>query len=165
MGVYPFELTPVDGPYLEQTWTFERPELKALLDYWMGRRGDRSCPRWRDIELPVIYQHAPHIVVRDAIDGGDDFVNRFWGTQITEWLRFDGTARRLSEYFPKAGLDAILTAHRLALFGDTPVRRWGTSVYPQRDYVAFETIDLPLENDAGERAHILSMSRYRTINR
>ena len=111
-----------------------------------------------------MYKHAPNIVVKDAIDGGRDFRVRFWGTAVTEWLRHDATGRLLSDYFPAGGRAQILEAHRLALLGDTPVRRWGVSVYPDRGYVAFETITLSLANDAGERAHIISMSLYRMIN-
>jgi len=154
----------VEGPFTEQTWEFTTPELRWMLDHWTEKRGGRRCPRWRDIDLPSIYQHAPKIVVKDAVDGGRDFRVRFWGTEITEWLRFDATGRLLSEYFPAAGRDAVLEAHRLALTGNAPVRRWGISAYPERGYIAFETIELPLENDAGERAHIISMAIYRMID-
>ena len=155
-----FGLEPVEGPFVEQTWEFHAPDLLWMLAYWDQRRGGRPCPRWRDIDLPAIYAYAPKIVVKDAIDGGRDFRVRFWGTDTADWLRFDATGKYLSEYFPAVGRDRILEAHRLALHGDIPVRRTGLSVYPDRSYVTFETIDLPLENDAGERAHIISMSRY-----
>ncbi|MEQ9554649.1 MAG: PAS domain-containing protein [Rhodospirillales bacterium] len=154
----------VEGPFAEQTWDVTTPALRWLLDHWLEKRGERDCPRWRDIDLPSMYKHAPNIVVKDAIDGGRDFRVRFWGTAVTEWLRHDATGRLLSDYFPAGGRAQILEAHRLALLGDTPVRRWGVSVYPDRGYVAFETITLPLANDAGDRAHILSMSLYRMID-
>jgi hypothetical protein len=156
-------LQTVEGPFVEQTWDVTTPELRELLDYWLEVRGDRSCPRWSDFQLPVIYKLAPHIVVKDAVDGGADFRNRFWGTAVTEWLRFDASGQLLSDYFPDAGRDMILDAHRLALHSDKPVRRWGISVYPDRNYVAFETLDLPLENDQGERAHIVSMTLYKMV--
>ncbi|PIW27628.1 MAG: hypothetical protein COW30_09750 [Rhodospirillales bacterium CG15_BIG_FIL_POST_REV_8_21_14_020_66_15] len=158
-----FDLQAVEGPFTEQTWDFTVPEFRWLLDYWVAKRGARPCPRWRDIDLPALYKFAPNIVVKDAVEGGRDFRVRFWGTEITEWLRFDATGRFLSEYFPAAGREGILTAHRMALTGDMPVRRWGVSVYPERNYVAFECIDLPLEDDAGGRAHLLSMCLYRMI--
>jgi hypothetical protein len=157
-------LDTVEGPFTEQTWDFTTPALRWLLDHWLDKRGDRDCPRWRDIDLPSMYKYAPNIVVKDAIDGGRDFRVRYWGTAVTEWLRLDATGKLLSEYFPAAGRDRILESHRLALTGDMPIRRWGVSVYPERSYVAFETITLPLANDAGERAHIISMSLYRMIN-
>tara|TARA_R110001592_G_scaffold121569_2_gene327369 strand:- start:404 stop:922 length:519 start_codon:yes stop_codon:yes gene_type:complete len=157
-------LDTVEGPFAEQTWDFTTPALRWLLDHWLDKRGDRDCPSWRDIDLPSMYKYAPNIVVKDAIDGGRDFRVRYWGTAVTEWLRLDATGKLLSEYFPATGRDRILESHRLALTGDMPVRRWGVSVYPERSYVAFETITLPLANDVGERAHIISMSLYRMIN-
>lgn len=157
-------LDAVEGPFAEQTWEFTTPALRWLLDHWLDKRGGRDCPRWRDIDLPSMYKHAPNIVVKDAVDGGRDFRVRFWGTAVTEWLRLDATGKLLSEYFPAAGREQILEAHRLALTGDMPIRRWGVSVYPDRSYVAFETITLPLANDAEERAHIISMSLYRMVD-
>jgi hypothetical protein len=154
-------LDSVEGPFSELTWDVTTPKLRWLLDYWLEKRGDRDCPSWHDIDLPAMYKYAPNLVVKDAVDGGRDFRVRFWGTAITEWLRLDATGKLLSEYFPADGRPQILAAHRQALMGDMPVRRWGVSVYPDRGYVAFETLTLPLANDAGERAHIISMSLYR----
>lgn len=163
MEFHPSSHQYLEGPFVEQTWEFERPEFRELLDYWKDRRQDRAAPRWRDVDLLAVYRLAPFITVKDALDGGTDFRNRYWGTQVAEWLRFDGTGRRLSDYFPKATLPATLAAHRLALHSDMPVRRWGVSAYPKRDHVAFEVITLALEDDAGNRAHLLSMSHYQTI--
>lgn len=157
-------MSAVEGPFAEQTWDFTTPALRWLLDHWLEKRGDRDCPRWRDIDLPSMYKYAPNIVVKDAVDGGRDFRVRFWGTAVTEWLRIDATGKLLSEYFPANGRERILESHRQALTGDMPVRRWGISIYPERSYVGFENITLPLANDAGERAHIISMSLYRMID-
>jgi hypothetical protein len=157
------ELKAVEGPFVEQTWDFHSPDLQGLLEIWRDLRGTRACPRWRDINLPSLYRQAPNILIKDAIDGGRDFRIRYWGTVITEWLHFDGTGKLISQFYPEAGRAAFLEAHRLALFGETPVRRWGVSVYPSRDYASFEAMDLPLENDAGERAHIMTMTVYSTL--
>lgn len=59
----------------------------------------------------------------------------------------------------------MLAAHQLALSGDIPVRRWGTSQYPERDHVSFDTILLPLDNDDGEPAHVMSMAVFRITER
>ena len=165
MSSQSYGLQSIEGPFVEETWEFESADLRWLLGYWNDKRGDRACPAWRDIDLPAIYKYAPKIAVKDAIDGGKDFRIRFWGTEITEWLRFDATGKRHSEYFPEASRAQTLEAHHQALFSDIPIRRWGISVYPERDYVAFETIDLPLTDDDGNRAHIISMSHYRIIQR
>lgn len=148
------------GPFVEQTWEYEAPDLRWMLDYWQERRGDRERPRWRDIDLLAIYKYAPKIVVKDAIDNGADFVVRFWGTEITEWLNFDGTGKRLSDYFPKTDLENILSSHRLGLLGGIPVRRWGISRYPDRDHVAFDTITLSLDGDDDTPAHIITLTTF-----
>ena len=158
-------LTTVEGPYFEQTWDFTDPEFCWMRDYWQEKRGDRPCPRLRDINLPSLFRQAPKIVIKDAIDDGRDFRVRYWGTNVTDWLKFDGSGKLLSDYFPQKSLEQVKKAHLMALNGDIPMHRWGVSTYPNRDFLEFETIDLPLENDEGKRAHILSLHQYRIQSR
>lgn len=147
--------------YFEQSREFDAWELRWLLDYWQGLCRDRDCPRLIDVGLPEIVRQAPKIIVRDAIDGGRDFVNRFWGSELRAWLGFDGTGKKVSAYYPAETLKSMLDAHRLALTGDMPVRRWGVTAYPGANMATFEAIDLPLADDLGARAHVLSMYVYR----
>jgi hypothetical protein len=147
--------------FFEQTQSFDAWELRWLLDYWQGLRDGRDCPRLVDVGLPAIVRQAPKIIVRDAIDGGRDFVNRFWGSELRSWLGFDGTGQKVSEYFPQHARSAMLESQRLALTGELPVRRWGETAYSPPNPATYEAIDLPLTNDSGARAHVLSMYVYR----
>ncbi len=148
--------------FFEPTQSFDAWELRWLLDYWQGLCDGPNCPRLIDVGLPTIVRQAPKIIVRDAIDGGRDFVNRFWGSELRNWLGFDGTGQRISEYFPQHARAAMLASQRLALESDTPVRRWGVTAYPQPNLTTYEAIDLPLADDDGARAHVLSMYVYRS---
>lgn len=148
--------------FFEQTQSFDAWELRWLLEYWQGLCDGPNCPRLIDVGLPAIVRQAPKIIVRDAIDGGRDFVNRFWGSELRSWLGFDGTGQRISEYFPRHACDAMLESQRLALTSDMPVRRWGVTAYPQPNPATYEAIDLPLADDDGARAHVLSMYVYRS---
>ena len=148
--------------FFEQTQSFDAWELRWLLEYWQGLCDGRSCPRLIDVGLPAIVRQAPKIIVRDAIDGGRDFVNRFWGSELRTWLGFDGTGQRISEYFPRHARDAMLESQRLALTSDMPVRRWGVTAYARPNPATYEAIDLPLADDDGARAHVLSMYVYRS---
>lgn len=147
--------------FFEPTQAFDAWELRWLLDYWQGLCDGRDCPRLIDVGLPAIVRQAPKIIVRDAIDGGQDFVNRFWGSELRNWLGFDGTGQRISEYFPRHALDAMLESQRLALTSHSPVRRWGATAYTKPNLTTYEAIDLPLADDDGVRAHVLSMYVYR----
>ncbi|MEQ9554647.1 MAG: hypothetical protein RIG67_02685 [Rhodospirillales bacterium] len=147
--------------FFEQTQSFDAWELRWLLEYWQGLCDGPSCPRLIDVGLPAIARQAPKIIVRDAIDGGRDFINRFWGSELRIWLGFDGTGQRISEYFPQHARAAMLDSQRLALTSDLPVRRWGVTAYAQPNPATYEAIDLPLADDDGVRAHVLSMYVYR----
>ncbi|MEQ9681687.1 MAG: hypothetical protein RLO49_03175, partial [Rhodospirillales bacterium] len=56
----------------------------------------------------------------------------------------------------------MLESQRLALTSDLPVRRWGITAYAQPNMPTYEAIDLPLADDDGARAHVLSMYVYRS---
>lgn len=148
--------------FFEQTQSFDAWELRWLLEYWQSLCDGPNCPRLVDVGLPAIVRQAPKIIVRDAIDGGRDFVNRFWGSELRTWLGFDGTGQRISEYFPRHAREAMLKSQRLALTSDMPVRRWGVTAYARPNPATYEAIDLPLADDVGARAHVLSMYVYRS---
>jgi hypothetical protein len=150
----------VEGPHTEQTWDFTSADANWMLDYWNSLRGNNARPKWSDIDLMAVYQYARAMTVKDAIDDGKDFFVRFWGAELTEFLQYEATGKKLSEYYPERTVESALETHRLALFGDKPVRRWGDSQFPNRGLAKFEMIHLPLDNDAGERAHIITLTTF-----
>ena len=153
----------VEEPKFEQTWTFGTKDTQWMLGYWNSLRGGRICPKLSDVDLLSVHQQARHMTVKDSIDGGSDFLVRFWGTELTSFLKCDPTGQRLSVYFPPASAESALETHRLALTGDMPVRRWGDSQFPDRGMAKFEMILLPLENAAGERAHVITLCTFNWI--
>lgn len=77
--------------------------------YWDGLRGGRFAPAWGEfqlIDLPAAI--IPYMRVTDVIDGGRDFVYRFWGTGLSFVRAFDRTGMRL------AGIDSPRTATALS---------------------------------------------------
>ena len=92
---------PHEGPFHEQTWAFEAPAVNWMLDYWNALRRDRSCPAWSDVDLLSIYKYARLMTVKDAICGNDDFVVRFWGTEIVNVLQYDATREKNIRVLPQ----------------------------------------------------------------
>lgn len=150
----------VEGPFTEQTWEFESPNVLWMLNYWKNLRGDRARPTWSDIDLLAIHKYARAMTVKDAIDDGADFLVRYWGTELSEYLKYDATGKRVSEYYPKPGLAVALETHQLALLGNTPTRRWGSSMFSDHGMMKIEMIHLPLDNDAGKPAHVITLSSF-----
>lgn len=79
--------------------------LEAVLDtgcgtlhaYWDGLRGQRFAPAWGEfklVDLPGAI--IPYVRVTDVIDGGRDFVYRFWGTGLSFVRALDRTGMQLS---------------------------------------------------------------------
>ncbi len=160
MTIQTLPIQSVDGPFTEPTWDFQSDDVCWLLDYWEKLRGDQPCPRWTDVDLMEIYHSARAMTVKDAVDDGTDFLVRFWGTELTKFLTYDATGKKMSEYYPQSDVENALMAHRLALLGDTPVRRWGDSQFPDRGLAQFEMIHLPLNNDNGERTHVITLTTF-----
>lgn len=161
MEIKSLPILPVEGPFTEQTWEFKSADARWILDYWNKLRGERPRPKWKDVDLLDIYKIARLMTVKDAIDGGEDFLVRYWGAEITKFLKFEATGKRLSKYYPASDVESALKTHRLALLGDSPVRRWGDSQFPDRGLAKFEMIHLPLDNDAGERAHVMTFTTFK----
>lgn len=150
----------VDGPFTEWTLSFESKEARWMLDYWNSLRGARGCPKWSDVDLLSVHRQARYMTVKDAMDGGTDFFVRFWGTELANILKSDPTRRKLSAYFPPESAARAIETHRLALTGDMPVRHWGDSQRHRRGMAKFEMILLPLENAAGARAHVITLTKF-----
>ena len=109
-----------------------------------------------------LYKIAHHLVVKDLIDGGRDYVNRFWGSSVTEGLGFDGTRKRVSEYDPSRMRRSVQRRyHRLVSMAEPAMVRGYITTLPEHDHLPFELVHLPLWNDDGDAVrHIISAYHF-----
>jgi len=75
----------------------ERPELQALLDYWLQKRGGRAMPARGDIDPAEIPRLLPDLGLVDVLHGGADFRFRLLGTRITELFHADFTGMTVGD--------------------------------------------------------------------
>ncbi len=61
----------------------------TVLEYWRSLSSDGRVPTWDEFDLMELPLHIlPNINIFDAVDGGEDFKCRFWGSTHTEiWAR------------------------------------------------------------------------------
>lgn len=123
---------------------FESTLCKHLYAYWQERRGAHPYPTWDDIDLIKIYDLAPRVLVKDVVDNGLEFRNRFWGTDLTYILGLDATGLLIRDYAQPDRLSHALDMYRLAMRSDLPVRKRGKIKVNGREDAAFEAILLPL---------------------
>ncbi|MEP0337713.1 MAG: PAS domain-containing protein [Alphaproteobacteria bacterium] len=131
------------------------PITRTLFDYWQTKRGDRPCPAWSDIQLMDVYKIAPHVVVRDVLDGGQEFRCRFSGTGLSAVLGVDGTGQLVRETY-KRGAEGVLARYRSVLNAGQPTRAVGFIQAVEKNLpTAFESVYLPLAGADGTIGHII----------
>ena len=144
---------------IELTSDFDSANFRTLFRYWQKVRGDRPRPRWTDIDLIEIYEIAPKIVVKDVVDGGTEFRNRFWGTSVTQNLGVDATGKLIREYFDRPeNLEDVYAIYRTAMTSDVPVRSTGKVQFKGKEFLHYEGITLPLDGPVDGRVdHLISL--------
>ena len=140
---------------VDRTEDLRSPVTRTLFDYWQTKRGDRSCPAWTDIYLMDIYKAAPHIVVRDVVDGGREFRCRYAGTGLSAVLGVDGTGQLIAETYKRGG-GAVLARYQAVLSAGRPLRAVAYVEAVEKNLpTAFESVYLPLYGADQAIGHII----------
>ena len=80
----------------------------------------------------------------EALADDDDFRYTLIGTRITEQVGVDNTGKRVSDIFGSSGIRLYNTVRD----DRRPIRVHGTVDWRQQDYKSYETLILPLADDA-----------------
>lgn len=138
------------------TEAFRSPISQMMLEYWRGVTGDRAFPAWTDIQLIDIYTIAPHIIVRDVVDGGREFRCRFSGTAATAVLGIEATGKLISDTYSPRATGLILARYRRAMEAAAPVRFVGYVQAVEKNLpTPYEAAYLPLAGPDGSVGHII----------
>ena len=77
--------------------------FQAVYDYWHELRGARVMPSWSDVDMMALpLEVVPWCSVIDVVEGGRDFVVRFWGTERVRLQAMDYTGRSVTDFQPPA---------------------------------------------------------------
>jgi hypothetical protein len=133
------------------------PELREAKDYWIAKRGARELPRRTDIDPVELRLHLPFLSLIEVLDGAKDFRFRLLGTGITETLQRDNTGKTVREVYATAEPDVMhwmLEVYAIAAIRKWPVLWRGTLRVVNKEFIAFESLHLPLSDD-GEHVNML----------
>jgi len=138
------------------------PLTRQLVDYWRARLpAAGGLPRWRDFVLMDLYAIAAFVSVKDVVDGGADFRNRFWGSGLTEGLGFEGTNRLVSGYEPEAMRLAVMNRYAgIVATGQSSMARGHFVTLPARAHLTYELVHLPLWGADDRVGHIISAYHF-----
>lgn len=129
---------------------------RILYGYWREKRGDRPFPRWDEIHLMDLWRVAACIGVKDVIDGGRDFLNRFWGTRITEASGIEGTGKTTTEIYGDRSESSFIN-FRHVVETHEPVLAYRRATFVEgREHITYEVVHLPLGPDGGPVTQIIT---------
>jgi len=154
----------LDGTTIEEDGIFaEGGAAKLLTDYWLVKKQESptSRPQWSQFEMMDIYTIAPRVIIKDVLKGGEEFRNRYWGTQMTNAFHIDATGKITREYlsdeFTRQGLNLL----RMVAQDVRPVRVWGRArFFSHTDHKSFEAAFVPLFNEEGRPTQIVSAFNF-----
>lgn len=138
----------VNGPYV--TETFNSAICRRLLDYWRSKHSGDALPALAHIDLMDIYDIAPFVAVCDAVNGGAEFIARFFGTGIVTVFGFDRTGKTVHGPFAPDAAEMVLARYRLPYITGRPTRVVGYLTAVGKEYPSpFEAVYLPLRGRGG----------------
>lgn len=129
---------------------------RQLYDYWRDKRGDRHYPDWPDIQLMDLWRIAGNLVVKDVIDAGDDFRNRYWGGRVTDASGLEGSGKTTRAMYGPEAETVFVNFRRVVATGEPVVSYRRLTYVDQREYVTFEAVHLPLGPAGGPVAHVIT---------
>jgi hypothetical protein len=139
----------------------EQPFAKTLYEYWNMKRGQRAFPAWRDIDLLDLWQIASCLIVKDVIDNGADFLNRYWGTQIAMRAGFDASGQRHSSIYKNQPLGPQIDTYREVVLAKVPNAVYRSSSFiANREFITYHSLNLPLGVTDEKVDHLITVVDY-----
>jgi len=142
----------------------QSPDMLRMLEIWSGWRAGRDAPEWKDVQLMDI--PAPLIPVTacvDVIEGGKDFLHRYWGSGLTELFGRDETGTLLSDY-PIASSGMILVGQLQDVVKAAAPKIFVTTLSKDSGvFVHKHNLRLPVMDSPGEVTKIVSVCELERI--
>ncbi len=135
------------------------PDIRAMVDYWRLKAGDRRMPRRTDIDPTEIKAFLPRITLVDVVPDARRFVYRLVGTEEVASRGNDPTGRSVAEaFFASSAEESLLYYEHVAETG-APCCFRGDYRAPDGALEKQDVIFLPLSED-GETVSIILVFYY-----
>jgi len=132
---------------LEDQGVLTGTACKALYAYWQSLKviSGPSGPEWSDVNLMSLYKIAPQLVVKDVINDGEAFLNRYWGTRITEAFGVDATGLCEADYLKDQAKKKVQKFLQYTISEQRYVKTSGMAkFFPTREHLSFEAVYIPI---------------------
>ncbi len=147
----------LDGCTIESTTDFTLPNCRMMYSYWVERCDltPDIGPQHTNFELTDIIDCAPFVVYKDVIDGGKEFRNRYWGTEISKIFSQESTGKSLGDYYDGGYLEQVLAASNFIISKIHAVKIAGKPKFVSEDnFTKFEACYVPLFDETGAASRL-----------
>ncbi|MBX3489420.1 PAS domain-containing protein [Parvibaculum sp.] len=141
----------------------EHPLVIEFFDYIERKRGTREMPDRADISPAELTRFLPNMIIAEAMNGGEDFRTRLFGTALVELLGEERTGKLLSEFAeentiptnPEEVQTRWLHVTRKAFFGRKPIFLRVPFAASNRLYLVGHAISVPITAGGTEPAQTI----------
>lgn len=132
------------------------PLLQDLHDYWTARVSRQHLPSRRQLDPIDIPHLLSSVALVDVEQSPRRFRYRLVGTRLVEWFRRDFTGRYLGET-GNLGQDEDLLrrCYSSVVESRAPLVDVNCTPHPDRPYLRYERLILPLEDHDNQRINML----------
>jgi hypothetical protein len=135
------------------------PDIRAMVDYWRQKAGDRRMPRRSDIDPGEVKAFLPRITLVDVVPDARRFVYRLVGTEDVASRGSDPTGRSVVEaFFAEKAEDSLAYYEYVARYGEPYCFR-DEYFAPDGALERQDLIFLPLSED-GETVNMILLFFY-----
>jgi hypothetical protein len=153
-----------------ETWKFEDPSvarspaIAAALRYWRSKGGETAIPSRAAIDPLEMRAFLSKILIVEA-KGERKYVYRLCGTEITNANGQDLTGRQADEAILGASAGHFIDSYERTIRTRAPVFFVGQLWWQNREYVAFEQVNLPLSSDGNAVDQLLCIVDFEVLRR
>ncbi|MGH6934127.1 MAG: PAS domain-containing protein [Dongiaceae bacterium] len=120
--------------------------LRAVADYWRGKKRDRAMPSRADIDPVELRLLLPNIYLLDVL-GPSRYRYRLIGTMIAERLKADATGRDVDDKLFGENAPAIVQMYDHVANHGSPVLNNARLFWTEVNWLNYTSVILPLSND------------------
>ena len=137
--------------------------VRALYEYWDGKRGDRRMPARHDIDPTEFVAHLPGIMLVDVVADERRYVYRLVGTREVEARGQDPTGHPVGEKFHGSSRENVLSNYDRVCRERRPVFDDYHFTAPGGRLLDEQAIFLPLSADGETVNQIMVYTHHRWL--
>jgi hypothetical protein len=144
----------------DETLSFERPELRDLLEIWRSKRQSLPFPRRADLSPFDLKTHLGHLFLLDVERDPLRFRYRLVGTAITRVVDRDATGRYFEDIYSGRLLETVVEVMSWVVRERAPLRVFSRTGHGCNRVYLYDGLLLPLAKDGETVDMILGELRF-----